>query len=49
MLYYTLMEMVNMDEASSQWTLRYKAAQQPVMTVTTTSATPNAPILSKAI
>ncbi|KAK6084062.1 hypothetical protein SCUP234_03391 [Seiridium cupressi] len=45
-LYYTLMEMVNVDEASSNWTLVYKAAQKPVTTVATTSATPKAPILS---
>ncbi|KAI1851779.1 hypothetical protein JX265_011014 [Neoarthrinium moseri] len=47
-LYYTLMEMVNMDEASSDWTLRYKANQDPVSTVVT-SATPGPPVLSRSM
>lgn len=48
-LYYTLLEMVNMDEAGSDWTSRYKAAQRPVGTAVTTSATPRALTLSTSV
>lgn len=46
---YTMMEMVNVDEASSDWSLRYKTAQKPQLATITTSATPNAPIISKGL
>ncbi|KAI1374847.1 hypothetical protein F4677DRAFT_447112 [Hypoxylon crocopeplum] len=43
-VHYTLMEIVNTDESGNQWTLRYKANQTQVPTVTTTSATPGPPV-----
>ncbi|KAH6656698.1 hypothetical protein BKA67DRAFT_642804 [Truncatella angustata] len=48
-IHYTLMEMVNLNEASSDWRLVYKAAQKPITTVVTTNATPRAPILSTSL
>jgi hypothetical protein len=48
LLYYTLMEIVNMGEPGHDWTLQHKATQQTVSTVTTTSASPGAPILSRS-
>lgn len=43
-VYYTLMEIVNLNETGNYWTLRYKVNQNsvPVM-VPTTNATPGAP------
>lgn len=49
MLCYTMMEMVNIDEASSDWSLRYKPTQKPTLATVTTSATPNASIISKGL
>ncbi|KAF7533232.1 hypothetical protein G7054_g7275 [Neopestalotiopsis clavispora] len=49
MLCYTMMEMVNIDEASSDWSLRYKPTPKPTLATVTTSATPNASIISKGL
>ncbi|KAI1769105.1 hypothetical protein GGR53DRAFT_226796 [Hypoxylon sp. FL1150] len=43
-VHYTLMEIVNTDESGNQWTLRYKVEQTQVPAVSTTSATPGAPV-----
>lgn len=43
-MYYTLMEIVNLNETGNYWTLRYKVNQTSVPAmVPTTNATPGAP------